>query len=138
MVGMNYIESKTEQKITLGGISVGYNPTSNHLIVVNTDKLDAFGKKLNFKEGDEIITFNNRKLTLDNIKEVLGGYMENTKVGDKLVIEVLRKDKKGNEKTKVLKAKVKTVPVTETDILELNDKATEQQLRARKEWLGIN
>ena len=64
--------------------------------------------------------------------------MENTKVGDKLVIEVLRKDKKGNEKTKVLKAKVKTVPVTETDILELNDKATEQQLRARKEWLGIN
>lgn len=138
MVGMNYTGSKTEEKITLGGISVGYNPTSNHLIVVNTDKLDAFGKKLNFKEGDEIITFNNRKLSLDNIKEVLGGYMENTKVGDKLVIEVLRKDKKGNEKTKVLKAKVRTVSVTETDILEINDKATEQQLRARKEWLGIN
>lgn len=138
MVGMNYTETRTEEKITLGGISVGYNPTTNHLIVVNTDKLDAFGKKLNFKEGDEIITFNNRKLSLDNIKEVLGGYMENAKAGDKLIIEVLRKDKKGNEKTKLLKAKIKPVAVTETDILELNDKATEQQLKARKEWLGIN
>jgi predicted metalloprotease with PDZ domain len=138
MVGMNYIETRTEEKITLGGISVGYNPTTNHLIVVNTDKLDAFGKKLNFKEGDEIITFNNRKLSLENIKEVLGGYMENAKAGDKLIIEVLRKDKNGNEKTKLLKAKIKPVEVTETDILELNDKATEQQLKARKEWLGIN
>lgn len=138
MVGMNYTGTRTEEKITLGGISVGYNPKTNHLIVVNTDKLDAFGKKLNFKEGDEIITFNNRKLTLENIKEVLGGYMENAKAGDKLIIEVLRKDKKGNEKTKLLKAKIKPVAVTETDILELNDKATEQQLKARKEWLGIN
>ena len=64
--------------------------------------------------------------------------MENAKAGDKLIIEVLRKDKNGNEKTKLLKAKIKPVEVTETDILELNDKATEQQLKARKEWLGIN
>jgi len=64
--------------------------------------------------------------------------MENAKAGDKLIIEVLRKDKKGNEKIKLLKAKIKPVAVTETDILELNDKATEQQLKARKEWLGIN
>ena len=54
------------------------------------------------------------------------------------MIEVLRKDKKGNETIKKLKAKVKPVKVTETDLLELNDKATEQQLNARKEWLGIN
>jgi predicted metalloprotease with PDZ domain len=138
MVGMKYIDKRVEQKITLGGIAVGYNPKSSHLIVVNTTKLDEFGKKLKFKEGDEILTFNNRKLTLDNLKEVLGGYMENAKTGDKLVIEILRKDKKGNEKTKTLKAKVKPVEVTETDILEINDKATEQQLKARKEWLGIN
>jgi len=50
---------------------------------------------LKFKEGDEIVTFNNRKLTLENIKDVLGGYMENAKAGDRLVIEVIRKDKKG-------------------------------------------
>lgn len=138
MVGLNYTDKKIEEKITLGGISVGYNPTTNHLVVVNIDKLDDFGKKLKFKEGDEIVTFNNRKLSLDNMKDVLGGFMQNAKIGDKLVIEVLRKDKKGNETIKVLKAKVKPVKVTETDIIEINEKATEQQLIARKAWLGIN
>ena len=138
LVGLNYTDKKIEEKITLGGISVGYNPKTNHLVVVNTSKLDAFGKKLKFKEEDEIVTFNNRKLTLDNMKEILGGFMQNAKVGDKLVIEVLRKDKKGNEVIKTLKAKVKPVKVTETDIIEINEKATEQQLLARKMWLGIN
>jgi predicted metalloprotease with PDZ domain len=138
MAGLNYTEKRVEEKITLGGISVGYNPTTNRLVVVNTNKLDAFGKKLKFKEEDEIITFNNRKLTLDNMKDVLGGYMQNSKTGDKLVIEVLRKDKKGNETIKTLKAKVKPVKVTETDIIELNEKATEQQIITRKTWLGIN
>lgn len=138
MVGLNYTDKRIEERITLGGISVGYNPQTNHLVVVNTNKLDAFGKKLKFQEGDEIMTFNNRKLTLDNIKEVLGNYMSNSKTGDKLVIEVLRKDKKGNEVVKTLKAKVKPVKVTETDIIEINDKATEQQIMARKAWLGIN
>lgn len=138
MVGLNYIDKKVEEKITLGGISVGYNPTTNHLVVVNVDKLDEFGKKLKFKEADEIVTFNNRKLSLDNMKDVLGGYLENAKAGDKLVIEVLRKDKKGNETIKELKAKVKPVKVTQTDIIEINEKATEQQVIARKAWLGIN
>jgi predicted metalloprotease with PDZ domain len=138
MVGLNYIEKRESEQITLGGISVGYNPTTNHLVVVNTDKLDAFGKKLKFKEEDEIVTFNNRKLSLDNMKDVLGSYMQNAKTGDKLVIEVLRKDKKGNESIKELKAKVKPVKVVETDIIDVNEKATEQQIIARKAWLGIN
>lgn len=138
MVGLNYIDKKIEEKITLGGISVGYNPKTNHLVVVNTSKLDDFGKKLKFKEADEILTFNNRKLTLDNMKEILGGFMQNAKVGDKLEIEVLRLDKKGKEVIKTLKAKVKLVKVTETDIIDIDSNATEQQLLARKMWLGIN
>jgi len=44
MVGLNYTEKRVEEKVTLGGISVGYNPTTNRLVIVNTDKLDAFGK----------------------------------------------------------------------------------------------
>jgi len=138
MVGLNYIDKRVEEQITLGGISVGYNAETNRLVVVNISKLDEFGKKLGFKEGDEIVTFNNRKLGTDNIKEVLGGYMQNAKKGDKLVIDVFRKDKKGNESIKTLKAKVKPVKVTDYDVLEVNDKATEQQVLTRKDWLGIN
>lgn len=138
MVGLNYIDKQVKEQITLGGISVGFNPKTNRLVIVNISKLDDFGKKLKFKEEDEILTFNNRKLTLDNMKDILGIYMQNAKSGDKLVIEVLRKDKKGNENIKTLKAKVKPVKVTEIDLIEVNEKATEQQIIARKAWLGIN
>lgn len=138
MLGLNYFDKRTEEQITLGGISVGYNPTSNHLIVASTQKMDEFGKKIKFKEGDEILTFNNHKLTLDNLKEVLGGFIQNAKTGDKLVIEVIRKDKKGNETTKTLKAKVKPVKVIERDVIEINEKANEQELVTRKAWLGLN
>lgn len=138
MVGLNFIEKRVTKQFTLGGISVGYNPSTNRLVVVNTSKLDDFGKKLKFKEGDEIISFNNRKLTLESMKDVLGGYMSNVKEGDKLVIDVLRKDKKGNESVKTLKAKAKKVEVVETNILEVNETANEKQLTARKAWLGIN
>jgi predicted metalloprotease with PDZ domain len=137
MVGLNYTDKRITEKITLGGISVGFNPETNRLVVVNTEKLDEFGKKLKFKEGDEIITFNNRKLGMDNMRDILSNYMDNTKKGDPLVIEVLRKDKKGNESIKLLKAKVKPVKVTETDILELSDSANEQQIITRKSWLGL-
>lgn len=138
MVGLNYTAKKVSEQITLGGISVGYNPTSNHLVVVNTSKLDDFGKKLKFKEGDEIMTFNNRKLNLDNMRDVLGYFIQNAKKGDKLIVEVMRKDKNGNETVKTLKAKVKPVKVTETDLMDLNENSNEQQLTARKAWLGIN
>ena len=53
-------------------------------------------------------------------------------------VGVYLEDKKGNEVVKTLKAKVKPVKVTETDIIEINDSATEQQVMARKAWLGIN
>ena len=138
MVGLNYIEKRTTEKITLGGISVGYNPETSRLIVVGTDRLDAFGKKLGFKEGDEIMIFDNRKLTLDNMREVMGGFLEKAKPGDILTIDVTRKDKKGKEKIKTLKAKVKPVNVTETDFIEIKENASEQELIARKTWLGIN
>lgn len=137
MVGLNYTEKRVEEQITLGGIAVGYNPETNRLVVVNINKLDAFGKKLGFKEGDEIMTFNNRKLSLDNLKDVLGNYMKNAKTGDKLSIDVMRKDKKGNEQVKTLKAKVKPVKVMEYDILKVNEEATDRQVMTRKEWLGI-
>ena len=60
------------------------------------------------------------------------------KKGDELLFDDQRKDKKGSETIKKLKAKVKPVKVTETDVIDINEKATEQQVIARKTWLGIN
>lgn len=137
LVGFKYTDQRVVEKITLGGISVGFNPQTNRLVVIGTDHLDPFGKKLKYKEGDELISFNNRKLTLENIKEVFGDYFENAKPGDKLVIEVLRKDKKGNETLKELKGKVKPVQVTEHDLIELDGSASDKKIKARNAWLGI-
>ncbi len=138
MVGLIYNEKTTSQQVTLGGINIVVNDETNRLIVVKLDNLDAFGKKLKFKQGDEIITFNNRKLMKENAQEVLGQFIDNAKKGDKLVVDVMRKDKQGNQTIKTLKAKVKPVLVTEYDSIELNQSATEQQLTARKAWLGLD
>lgn len=137
LVGLNYIASREVEKITLGGISVGFNPATNRLVVASTEKMDAFGKKLKFQEGDELVSFNNRKLTLENIKDVFANYFSTAKPKDKITIDVLRKDKNGKEITKTLSAKVKPVKVTETDIIDVNKDATDRQLAARKAWLGI-
>lgn len=137
LMGLNYMATREVEKITLGGISVGFNPATNRLVVASTDKMDAFGKKLKFKEGDELVSFNNRKLTLENIKDVFSNYFTTARPKDKITIDVLRKDKNGKEVTKTLTAKVKPVKVTEYDIIDVNKDATDRQIAARKAWLGI-
>ena len=64
--------------------------------------------------------------------------MSSAAVGDKLSVEVYRKDKKGNYKLKKLKGKVKRVKVKEKNIIEVSKEVSDKQLTARKSWLGIN
>ena len=54
-------------------------------------------------------SFNNRLLTLENAQEVVSDFVSKAKEGDKLVVEVYRKDKKGNFKLKTLKSHLKKI-----------------------------
>lgn len=137
MVGLELIKERETETITLGGFGIGYNDSTKRLVVIDVSNVDAFGKQFKYKVGDEIYSFNNRLFTLENAQEVVSSFMSSTKVGDKLKIEVYRKDKKGKYKLKKLSGKVKKVKVTEKNIIDIYKDANEKQITARKTWLGI-
>jgi len=137
MVGLDLIKERETETITLGGFGIGYNDSTKRLVVVDVNEVDEFGKQFKYKVGDELYSFNNRLLTLDNAREVVGDFMSTTAVGDKLVIEVYRKDKKGKFKLKKLSGKVKKVKVIEKNIIDVSKNPTEKQITARRTWLGI-
>lgn len=137
LVGLDLIKERETETITLGGFGIGYNDSTKRLVVIDLVNLDAFGKQFKYKIGDELYAFNNHLLTLENAQEVVGDFMSTTKVKDKLVIEVYRKDKKGNYKLKKLSGKVKKVKVIEKNLLDITKEPTDKQVTARRAWLGI-
>ncbi|MGZ3884274.1 MAG: M61 family metallopeptidase, partial [Bacteroidia bacterium] len=137
MVGLELIRQRETESITLGGINIGFNDSTKRLVVIDVNNLDAFGKDMGYKMGDELYSFNNRLLTIENAQEVIGDFMGKTKVGDKLTVEVYRKEKKGQYKLKELSSKVRMVKVTEENIIDIIKDPTQKQITARRAWLGI-
>ena len=111
MVGLIYEEKFEKEEISLGGFGLGFSPQTNRAVIFETDKMDAFGKKMKYKENDEIVLFDGKQVTLENYKEVLFGFLKNAKTGDKLVVEVARKKKngKGSEKVEDVPSLILTV-----------------------------
>ncbi len=137
MVGFEFIQKRQLESLSLGGMGIGYNDSTGRLVIIDLDNLDAFGKKFKYKVGDEFYSFNNRLLTLANAQDVIGTFMKNTKEGEKLTVEVYRKDKKGVIKLKKLSAKVKKVKITEENVIDVLKDANEKQITAREAWLGV-
>lgn len=138
MVGLTYEAQLKRNEISLGGFNMGFNPQTNRAVIFDIDKNNEFGKKMKYKDGDEIVLFNGKAITMENYKEVLYGFLQNAKEGDKLVVEVARKKKSGKkEKVKTLSAKVKPVTVTVPNYITVNPGANNKQIITRNAWLGL-
>lgn len=137
LVGLDLIKKRETETITIGGFGIGFSEESKRLTVIDVSNVDAFGKQFKYKVGDELYSFNNRLLTLENAQEVVTDFVSKAKEGDKLVVEVYRKDKKGNFKLKTLNGKVKKVKVTEENVIDIVKDPTDKQVTARRAWLGI-
>ncbi len=137
MVGLDLIKKRETETITLGGIGIGYSEETKRLTIIDVANVDAFGKQFKYKEGDELYSFNNRLMTIENAQEIVTDFVGKAKEGEKVVVEVYRKDKKGNFKLKTLKGKVKKVKITEENIIDISKDPTEKEVIARRAWLGI-
>ncbi len=141
MLGYAGIEFKAEtttKGITLGSFDLGYDEQAKHFIVAGTKDLDKFGKKMKYKMGDQIITFNETTLTLENAHEVILKYVMSAKAGDQLKMNVLRPDRKGKMKEKLLHAKLIEVETHETNVLvpETEEQLASDQRSFRKSWIN--
>ena len=111
MVGLDLIKQRETETVTLGGMGIGYNDSTKRLVIIDMGSVDNFGKQFKYKIGDELYSFNNRLLTVENAQEVIVDFLGKAKVKDKLQVEVYRKAKKGKFNLKKLKGKIIKVKV---------------------------
>jgi predicted metalloprotease with PDZ domain len=139
LVGISFGEEAAEKKLSFGGVAIGVNAATNHLMIVNTASMDDFGKKMGYQEYDELIKFNGKPINLQNAQQVIGEFMGSAKEGDELKVVVLRKKSENGRARKVkLKGKLFLVSPPRKNNLVLRTDATEHQLKIRASWIGIH
>ena len=134
--GIVFRDSLTETVVSGGNFSLGYNPKTERMIVVDVKEMDKFGKDLGLQYHDEIVTWNGKTLNIENVQQVLNEYKRTTSPGEKITVEVWRKNSKGKKKLHKLKASALEKQQTRRDVLEPMDNATPEQLKIRKAWIN--
>jgi predicted metalloprotease with PDZ domain len=126
-----------EKEISFGNVAIGLNEATKRLVIINTDMMDDFGKALGYKEDDELVKFNGKKINLENAQQLIGTYHKTAKEGDVLKIVVARKQLNTGKIKKVkLKATVFPTNAPKQQELMLSSSPTPGQLQIRNAWIG--
>jgi predicted metalloprotease with PDZ domain len=134
-LGIEYTPPGKMQQFTYGNISLGYNADVNRVIVVSTANMNAFGKKMGYQDGDEIVSINGRNFDPENPMGLFYTEQMNFVEGESLVVEVVRKDASGKEQRLTLSAPVEKVEVQGTPSLRPMTSLTETQKAMQSEWM---
>lgn len=137
-VGLLFERERVFQNFSLGGFDVGFNDETKRLIIVDTRSMDAFGKAMKYKVGDEIFSLNGTEITMENIKTAFGQFFDTVKEGDMVVIEVMRPKRKGKFKKVSLKATARKVEQKEYNIINVKRPMSEKEKVTFKGWLDYN
>jgi predicted metalloprotease with PDZ domain len=132
---------KRMQQVTdfsFGSLKMVINQENKRLMVYDISEMDNFGKKLGFKEGDQLLTINGKDVNQLNFREMKSNWYANVKEGDWLKVMVLRPNKRGQWRNKKLKAKAIRVPLVREDILEKNSNPDPNQVQMLNWWMGKN
>jgi len=136
--GVEYEARQVTKNLTLGSFDIGYDTLMQRFFVAGLSNLDNFGKKMNYRVGDEIMKLNGTDLNMDNVRDVIAKFGQTAKAGDELKMDILRKKRAGKKyKKKVLTAKLEEVESVETNVLTTipPDRLTAPEKLFRKEWL---
>ncbi len=133
-VGINYLPKRQNNRTSLGGISIATNPEGK-VVVADVTEIDALGEELGYRTDDLILEINKTKITGENIQAFVENYQKTAVIGDDLKITVERTTD-GKKKKLKLKGKIIQNSQTEFNVLEINPKATSEQLALRKAWIG--
>jgi len=137
IVGVNYkaeMETK-DSTFSTGKVSIGYNPASGRLIIKDTSHMNELGKLLGYHKNDEIVSINGEKISAANANSFFKNFGSSSKVGDSLVINIIRKDTNGSEVPVELKATMTKIPVVKYNVLQFNDTPSTEQMMLRNAWL---
>ncbi|HYG01731.1 MAG TPA: hypothetical protein VD927_04755 [Chryseosolibacter sp.] len=127
--GVNVKMGKTP---TMGGIQLNASKDGN-LQIVGTGSMNAQGKALGYKVGDEILAVNDELITLQNAQAFFENFTKTAKEGDDIAVKVRRMNEAGSPEEVVLKSKL---IFNDTYSLMLNPSPTPEQLVVRNAWFG--
>ncbi len=137
-VGLEFEKEKTYQNFSLGGFDVGFNDETKRLIIVDIANMDSFGKAMNYKIGDEILSLNGTVISIENIKSVFGQFFDTVKEGDLVKLEVMRPKRKKKFKKTELKATARKVEQKEYNIINVKKPMSDKEKVTFKGWLDYN
>jgi predicted metalloprotease with PDZ domain len=133
--GYTYFREKTVKGFTLGGIELSVNPETGRLVAIETGYMDAFGKKIGYKTGDEFYRLNGQDLTMENLEKVFTTFFDQIKEGDMVQLDLMRYKRNGKSKVVKREARMIFVDYTQEDVIERNPDAGDLQQAVRKAWL---
>jgi predicted metalloprotease with PDZ domain len=133
-IGIQFVKEREVDEFTLGGADFDYNPETQRLFVTNVGAMDAFGKKLKYKMGDQLTKFNGKEIKINEFREVIQQYFETVKEGDVVTIDVVRGKKL---KQKTLKAKAKKVRSKLYNQIVVIENMSDTQKQNLKNWVGL-
>ena len=132
---MNYQIAGVRKVNTLGQVGMGFDPDRNMLVIIGTDHMNSFGVQMGYEKDDLMVSINGYAITPSNFNEVYSKFLAQEE-GEKVMVLVLRKNKKGVEKEKKLKGKVTTISQEDGGSVSWDTKPTEKQMRIRNSWLN--
>ncbi|HEV7782475.1 MAG TPA: peptidase M61 [Chitinophagaceae bacterium] len=135
LAGVQYIPRESTKAFTLGNSDITVD-SLRRIIVSEAADNDAFGKKLGYMGGDELISLNGEALTVSNASGIVQKYYNTAKEGDPFKIVVKRKNEKGKIETITLSAPAMMVEKIKMHQLRFDPNATKEQLELRKVWLN--
>lgn len=135
-VGIVYEPVSRERVNSYGGFVPGYDSEADKIIVEETREMDAFGKKMGFKEGDQLLALNGIEITPLTVKEIFSESLQRLETGSPIEIKVGRKNARGKIKQKTLKGKVTTQEKEVPHLLRPAADVTEAQRQLRAAWLN--
>jgi predicted metalloprotease with PDZ domain len=135
-VGIDFTREETTYNVSLGNPDLNFNPKTGRIFVEGVAGLDAFGKELGYKKGDELYSLNGTVLKPESMKSVMEKYYTTAKEGDNLVIELYRKGLLKWKKRK-LEAKVFKVKTVNTNVVRIKPSPTAKQKQTFRAWTGL-
>lgn len=135
-IGVTYQEKGIVKRLQYNlGVSFGFNPATQKLMVADTSNLTNFGRRMKIQLSDELVSANGQAISLQNVQQILGGILINAKPGETLTLVVSRKMEDGSTQEVSLSTTFEMEEIEEDHVLTENPQANPAQLALRAAWL---
>ena len=134
LAGIQFIPKAEQQVFSFGSIRMDVNEKGT-VVIAPPFNPNKFGKKLGYKEGDEIYAFNGLAVTPQNLNDVINQVRSSMKEGDPFTVKIGRRNNNNTVDTMTLSTAIFKVTVEEINKLEPMPDATAKQKLVQKAWL---